>query len=473
MDTAQSSSHADGPAHELAEMPPATPQPHAPKPSLRRRVFNLAWPVIGENFLQTMLGIVDTIMVARLGPGALAGVGAAIQIMFFVISALSAVSVGSSVLVAQAVGAHRLEQASRYAKQSLVWSVIISIPLLVVGLIAAEPIISIFGMEPDVTRMGTEYLQVTMGTVGVLVLLLLGGGVLRGAGDSRTPMLITLIANVVNVALTYGLIFGELGMPKLGVVGSAWGTFLSRLLGFGLLWIVMWRGVNGVSIRGSADWWPNWATARQLLSIGIPAAVEQMLISTAFLILSITVAGLGTVALAAHRIALNAMSISFLPGIGFALAATALVGQCIGAQRLDEARAVGQIATTWAIAWMGALGIIFFFFAEGIIAIFIDDPVVIEMGGAALRAIALIQPFWAISFVQAGALRGTGDTRFPLRANTTNIWITVGLGIASVHFLNGGLTTIWAAFIVTTPIVAVVMWRRFRWTIERGVTAVT
>src|SRR5690606_15987703 len=108
-------------------------------PSLPRRVFNLAWPVISENFLQTMLGIVDTIMVARLGPGALAGVGSAIQIMFFIISALSATSVGSSVLVAQSVGAQDYDRASRFAKQSLVWSMLISIPLLLIGLIAAEP----------------------------------------------------------------------------------------------------------------------------------------------------------------------------------------------------------------------------------------------------------------------------------------------------------------------------------------------
>jgi len=442
-------------------------------PSLRRRVFDLAWPVIGENFLQTMLGIVDTLFVARLGPAALAGVGAAIQIMFFVISALSAVSVGSSVLVAQAVGAKRFDLASRYAKQSLVWSVILSLPLLVVGLFAAEPIISIFGMEPEVTRMGADYLRVTMGTVGVLVLLLLGGGVLRGAGDSRTPMLITLVANVVNVVLTYGLIFGELGMPRLGVVGSAWGTFLSRLLGFGLLWVAMWRGVNGVTIRGGADWWPNLQIARQLLKIGIPAALEQMLISTAFLFVSITVASLGTVALAAHRIALNAMSISFLPGFGFALAATSLVGQCIGAQRLDEARAVARIATAWAVVWMGALGVTFLLFAEPIIAFFIADPVVIGMGAAVLRTIAAVQPFWAVSFVQSGALRGTGDTRFPLRINTASNWTVALVGALLVNTIGGGLVTIWGAFFLTTPFVAYLNWRRFKRTMDKGVAALT
>ena len=128
-----------------------------PAPSqaaIRRRVITLAWPVISENFLQTLLGIVDTIMVAQLGPAALAGVGAAIQLMFFVISALSALSVGSSVLVAQAIGGHRVADAGRYAKQSLVWSVLLSIPLILVGLLLARPALGIFGMEPEVTEIG-------------------------------------------------------------------------------------------------------------------------------------------------------------------------------------------------------------------------------------------------------------------------------------------------------------------------------
>ncbi len=432
------------------------------EPSLRRRVFNLAWPVISENFLQTMLGIVDTVMVARLGPEALAGVGAALQIMFFVISALSAMSIGSSVLVAQAVGARDYIRAGRFAKQSLVWSVLISIPLIAIGLWAAEPIISIFGMEPEVTAMGADYLRVTMGTVVVLTLSLLSGGVLRGVGDSRTPMLITLAANVINVVLTYGLIFGELGMPELGVVGSAWGTFASRLFGFTVLFIVMWRGIKGVTIRGRDNWLPDFKMARQLLNIGIPAALEQMLNSVGFLTMSLVVAQLGTLALAAHRVALNAMSISFLPGFGFALAATALVGQSIGARRRDEALAVGSIATTWAMIWMGSLGLIFLFFAPWIIAFFTPDPTVVEMGSGGLRAIALTQIFWAISNVQSGALRGTGDTKYPLRVGTSGIWGAVIIGWIMVTFIGGGLAAIWGAFLITAPITAFLVRRRFR-----------
>lgn len=442
-------------------------------PSLRRRVFNLAWPVISENFLQTMLGIVDTIMVARLGPGALAGVGGAIQIMFFIISALSATSVGSSVLVAQSVGARDHARASQLAKQSLVWSVIISIPLLVIGLVAAEPIISIFGMEAGPSQIGADYLRVTMGTLSVLTLMLLGGGVLRGIGDSRTPMLITLLANVVNVIFAYGLIFGELGMPELGAVGSAWGTFISRVAGLAVLLWVMWRGVRGVSIRGSDGWWPDWKLARQILNIGLPAATEQMLNSVAFLTMSIVVSHLGTLALAAHRVALNAMSISFLPGLGFALAATAMVGQSIGARRPDDAKAVTKIATQWALIWMGVLAVVFLFFAEKIIAIFTPDPTVVAMGGAGLRAIALTQPFWAISMVQSGGLRGTGNTQYPLRIGTSGIWAAVIIGAIATYLTDGswGLTAIWVAFLFTAPVTAFLAWRKFRSTIDSDIRA--
>lgn len=445
-------------------------EPVHPK-SLRRRVFDLAWPVISENFLQTLVGVVDTAMVARLGPSALAGVGSAVQIMFFIISALSATSVGSSVLVAQAVGAKDLQRASQLAKQSLVWSVLISIPLLLVGLFAADPIISIFGMEEEPSRIGADYLRVTMGTLSVLTLLMLGGGVLRGVGDSRTPMYISIVVNIVHVFFNYGLIFGELGMPALGVVGSAWGTFISRAVGFAILFYIMWRGVNGVSIRGADGWIPNWKLARQILGIGLPAATEQMLNSVAFLTLSIVVAHLGTMALAAHRVALNAMNISFLPGLGFALAATALIGQSIGAHRPDEAKAIAAIATQWALMWMGTLAIVFLFFAEKIIGFFTPEPTVVMLGATGLRAIALVQPFWAISIVQNGCLRGTGNTQYPLRVGTSGIWAAVILSALLTNLVNGnwGLTTIWGAFLVTTPITAFLSWRKFRQSIDERI----
>jgi MATE family multidrug resistance protein len=449
------------------EQPPAGPpeaQPlQAETPSvLRRRVFSLAWPVIGENMLETSLDIVNTVLVAGLGTAAVAGVGSGLQIMFFVLAALSALSVGSSILVAQAVGARDVVRASQLARQSMLWSVLLSLPLAVLGFWLAGPIIGIFGVDADVAQIGTDYLRVAMGTVVVLVALLIGGGVLRGAGDSRTPMLVTLVANIVNVGLAYALIYGHFGLPALGAVGSAWAAFVSRGLALALLLRALWRGHNGVSIAGPGGWRPNWGVASKVLRLGIPSALEQVLLSTGFLVLTIQVAQLGTATLAAQRIAIAALSFSFLPGIGFGLAATALVGQSIGARRPDSAASVGRIATTWAVLWMSGFGALIFLAATPIMRLFSTDPEVIAIGAGGLRVMALTQPFWAVRMAGSGALRGTGDTRFPMLIGSLGIWAAVAIVWVMLHTIGGSLAAVWGAFLVTAPVTALLTWRRFQ-----------
>ena len=443
------------------------------RPSARRRVFDLAWPVIGENFLETMLGIVDTLMVAQLGTVAIAGVGTSLQVMFFIIAALSALSVGSNVLVAQAFGARKLADASRLARQTILWSVLLSVPLALLGFFFAAPVIGIFGVEPDVAQIGVEYLQVTMATVVVIIVLFIGGGALRGVGDSQTPMRVTALANIVNIFLTYALIFGVAGLPGMGAVGSAWGSFLSRLLAMALLLRVMWRGKQGVSIAGPGSWLPDVQVAASVLRIGVPAALEQLLTSAAFTIMTMIVASLGTTALAAHRIAFNALSLSFLPGFGFGIAATALVGQSVGAQEPEEGAAATSIASWWAVLWMAIMGAISFVFATPIMRLFSQDAEVVRLGVAAIRAVALAQPFWAMIFVQSGALRGLGNTTFPLRTNTTGIWLTMGLAWLAVTYFNGGISHVWSAFLISSPLMAAFLWWRLRREVQTWRTAVT
>src|SRR6266540_4010149 len=330
---------------------------------VRTRVFGLAWPVIGENFLETLLGIVDTLLVAGLGA------------------------------------------------------------------------------------------------------VVIGGGVLRGAGDARTPLRVTALANLLNVALAYALIYGHFGLPALGPIGSAWATFLARSFALVLLLTALWRGRNGVSISGRGGWRPDFGVARQVLSVGIPAALEQVLVSSGFLVLALVVARLGTEVLAAQRITFNALSLSFLPGIGFGIAATALVGQSVGARRIDEGQAAARVATNWAVLWMSAITALLIVFAPQIFHSFTSDAAVIEAGVPGLRVLALTQPFWAVLFVQAGALRGTGNTRFPLMVTGTSIWAAVGLAFALLETVGGGLVSVWGAFLAVAPVMAFLMWRRFRRTI--------
>jgi multidrug resistance protein, MATE family len=454
---------APAPEHVTQGEQPLPTIGHTPQEggTVNRRVLGMTWPVVGEHLLENLLGVVDTLLVAGLGMAALAGVGSSLQMMFFVLSALSALSVGSSILVAQAVGARDFTQASRLARQSLIWSFLLSIPLAVVGLLFARPIIGIFGMEPHVAQIGVEYLQVTMGTVVVLVALVIGGGVLRGAGDSRTPMLVTAAANVVNIGLTYALIYGHWGLPALGAVGSAWGTFLARGMALVLLLVVLWKGRNGVGIRMVGSWRPDWSIARRVLGLGIPAAVEQILMSLSFLVLTILVARLGTETLAAQRVAMTVLGFCYLPAIGFSIAATTLVGQSIGARDPQEAAEVAKVATLWSTGLMVVNMVLLLLFAAPVMGFFTSEPDVVRIGASALLVVALMLPTESIGIVLAGALRGTGDTRYPLIVGSAGMWGAVLLAWIGLTFIGGGLPMAWAPWLLTLPATSWLIWKHF------------
>lgn len=431
-------------------------------PSLRWRVFQLAWPVILEGLLQTMLGIVDTLMVGRLGADALAGVGSAQQYLFFLISILSAVSIGSAIVTAHAVGARDYGTASRVARQSLIWAAVVAVPLAVLGAIFATPLMYFLGVTDAVAAIGGGYLTITMLTGVVLVVPFTAGAVLRGAGDTKTPLVGTACANVVNAVVAYVLIFGAFGFPTLGPVGSAWGAAGGRLVSCAILLFALWRGRAGLSIRGRRGWRPERALANRVIALGAPAALEQVAMSAAFLTMAVVVAHLGTSALAAQRVVGNLLGVSFLPGFGFSIAATALVGQSLGARRPEEGAAAAAIATQWGLIWMSALGVLFILARIPLVAAFSTDPGVLEVGAASMIPLGLAQPFWAVGFVSAGALRGAGNTRFPLFMSVFGMWGATILGAASTTIFHLGLPFVWGGFLVLSPITAFLSWRRFR-----------
>lgn len=432
------------------------------QPSVRRRVLLLAGPVIGENLLQTMIGIVDTLFVSRLGADALAGVGTSIQVMFLLISVLSAVVVGGSILVAHATGAGQFGEASRLARQVVVWGILLALPLSFLGWRYATPFVALFGATPAVTAIAGAYLRVVLGTLVVLMLAFACSSVLRGAGDTRTPLFCTAVANVVNAVAAWALIFGHLGFPAMGPTGSAWAATLGRTVSATLLLVMLCRGRAGITLLGRLGWRPQWASARAILRLGLPAATEQLLVSGAFTMLTVLIARLGTDALAAQRVVGNAMSVSQLPGFGFSIAATTLVGQSIGAGKPGEGRKAALEAMRWAVLWMGTAGLFYVFGGQLIMRAFSNDPAVIAVGSAALRPIALFQPIWAVAIVLSGALRGSGDTRFPLLANASSIWASVLLAWVVVAVFANGLAGAWLCFVIVTPLAAIAIVVRFR-----------
>ncbi|MFN8590760.1 MAG: MATE family efflux transporter [Thermomicrobiales bacterium] len=435
---------------------------NSPEPMTQRRVLGLAFPIIGENLLQTAVSAVNTFMVARLGAAAVAGVGIGFEVVFLIISVLSAIDVGATVLVAQSIGAGDKQRADLFARQAIVWGVLLSIPVSVLMYFAAPVIVGLFGTEPEVASAATIYLEIVAATSISLFMSFVAGAVLRGAGDSHTPLAASLIANIVNVIVNYLLIFGQFGLPTLGVAGAAWGATIGRGCGAIFMLVLMIAGKRAISMRGTWGWRPDVSRARELFRLGLPAAAEQVLSSGGFTTLIAVVALIGTSALAAQQIAFTALSLAFLPGVGFSITATALVGQSIGARSPQNARRAWQISLRWAFAWMGIGAVLVFFLSERLMRIFSSDPEVIATGATALRALSFALPWWAIWFVSSGSLRGSGDTRTPLIFGATSIWLAVLLGWVGVKWFDAGIGWVWFAFVLTTGPVAIIAWWSFR-----------
>lgn len=427
-------------------------------PMTQRRVLALALPIIGENLLQTTVGAVDTLMVAHLDKESVAGVGTAAEFVFFIISILAALEVGATVLISQAFGARDLESVRRLARQALAWGVILAIPVSLGGYFVAGPVIGLFGTEPAVARHAITYLEIIAATSVVLLLTFVCSAIFRGVGDSRTPLLASVIANGVNLLVAYLLIFGRFGLPRLGVAGSAWGAASARATSAAILLLLLVGGRRVVSVRGRTGWRPRLGTARALFRLGLPASLEQALMSFGFTTMLAVVAILGTAALAAQQIAFTALSIAFMPGLGFALAATALVGQSVGARNVADAGRATRVAELWAIVWMAIGGGVYFGLAHPVMDFFTEDHAVVNAGVNALHAISLSLPFWAMWSVNAGALRGLGDTRTPLLMGIVTVWSAVGLAYLAVTLLDGGLGMVWLTFLVTSPIGAFGNW---------------
>ena len=242
---AQARQVGDADGHEpQAGVAETGPGPVVIEPMTQRRVLSLATPIIGENLLQTLVGAIDTFMVARLGAAAVAGVGIGFELVFFIISILSAIDIGATVLVSQAIGASQQERANRLARQAIVWGVLLGIPVSLGMFVAAPTLIGLFGAAPDVTAAATTYLKVTAATSIALFLSFVCGAVLRGAGDSRTPLKAAILANIVNVIVAYVLIFGHFGLPALGVAGSALGAAAGRSLGAAYMLVMMARAAR-------------------------------------------------------------------------------------------------------------------------------------------------------------------------------------------------------------------------------------
>ncbi len=416
---------------------------------MRRSVMRLAWPVMAEQVLATITQLVDIAMVGRLGAAAIAAVGISLQPLMLAFSIFGALSVGTTAVVARSIGSGAPREASRALRQSLIVSGLLAAILCLWAYRYAYLVVGIMGPQPDVLELGVGYVRVILPGVIFMMASFSISAALRGAGDTVTPMKVNLAVNVINPILNYIFIFGALGFPAMGVRGAALGTTLVRGAGGIVLLILVIRGPGPLRIA----WGDGPAFQRDMIlrivRVGLPAALEQFISRVGQVFFLRVVSGLGTMAYAAHTVAVNAEAISFMPAFGFATAATTLVGQNLGAG--DPEMAERSCWTTWKITTViGGVAALLMLTVPGyMMRIYTNDPEVIAIGTSLLRIVAFAQIPMTTFFVMAGGLRGAGDTRAMLYISTGSVWL-VRLLLAQVFtgILGRGIEFVWYAMVL-------------------------
>ena len=381
-----------------------------------RPLVRLVWPVLAEQLLVMMVGFSDTILAGHyLAPQHLAAMTLVSYMIWFLTNLFSFVSIGAVAMTARFVGAQDWQNANRVVNQSFLLGGILAVAYTVAGLLFGGRLSSLLQLEGESAALATRYLYCLIAVMPMMMLESVGNGCLRGAGDMVTGLVTMIVVNVINVAVSWSLLLGLGPLPELGWDGLAIGTACGHFVGGLIPLSRLLRGRAGLRIR-RAMLVPDRDLMRRILRIGVPGGVDTLSITTCQLVFLSMVDRLGTVAAAAHGVAIRVESLAYLPGYAFQLAAATLAGQYLGARDYHRANRSVLMACATSGGLMIGVSLSFFLFAGPLVDIFLgaDQEDVAAVAPGLLKIIAVALPTLALTQVLTGALRGAGDTRWPL-----------------------------------------------------------
>lgn len=423
----------------------------APQRSVFAKLFSLAWPIIGLNVLSVLSLAIDTAMSGHLPNKevVLSGLSFATQVIFLLMVAMIGLSVGTVATLARAYGAGDIKQVNHVLKQSVILTVLLGLLVAVFGNALARPILSLLGASAEAQEYGLQYLRPLLSATVFNYMFILLAAVYRSVGNTRTPFLVSLVTNCVNVFLNYGLILGNMGMPGLGLQGAALGTLASQVVGASLLIWLLRRGViPQVNLKLSLE--PiDQKMAKTLIRIGTPAAFDMIILNASFLSIIGMLASLDKVAVAAHGIGLRIQALAFVPGMGVSQATGALVGQALGGRNAQEAKQVVKASLGLCFAIMSTLALVLLLAANPIVAIF-DAQAGTRLADLSVMWIQLLgygMPLIGLHIAYIGMLRGCGQTNTSLKINFyTTLFFQIPLSYALGFPMGMGVFGVWVAF---------------------------
>jgi len=425
-------------------------------------VWFLAYPAVLTMLSQTMMSFTDAVMVGRLGPTQLAGVGFAGTIVWGFFAFFNGLVSGVNTFVAQDFGARRYDTIGKMTWQGIYLAAAAGAVMASMSVLST-PLFKVLGPSADVQAIGSSFLRIRLLGGAFMVSWMCFSAFLRGLGDTRTPLWIALTANAINILANYCLIFGKLGFPRLGTNGSAIGTVFATAVGTAMFAAVFLSRKNAQRYGTRSSWRPDPKALRRLVRISIPIGMQWFLDQGSFVVFSAVIGRISTMGLAASEAALRLMSLSFMPMVGISIASTTLVGQYIGSKEIPCSVRSGWSAMKLGLIYATVVAVGFALFPERLISAINSNPEVIRIGKPILRMAALFQIFDAIAIISSGCLRGAGDTRWTMVVSMACAWLVfVPLAYIGGVVLKGGAVGAWAGATVYIIVIGITFFLRFR-----------
>ncbi|MEH6687002.1 MAG: MATE family efflux transporter [Halopseudomonas sabulinigri] len=435
-----------------------------PDRSRLKSIGVLGLPIMGGMLSQSLLNLVDAAMVGSLGSQALAGVGLGSYANFMAVALVMGLGAGVQAMVARRKGEGSNELIAAPLNEGLLIALMLALPLTLLCWLQADNIIRLLADDPAVVSIGANYFQWRILAIAAVGCNFAFRGYWNGIHRSGMYLQILIVTHLVNILISYGLIFGRFGMPELGPEGSGLGTAIAMLFGSALYFVITWyAGREHGFLRAR----PRWHGVSAMLRLSIPNSLQQFFFASGITMLFWIIAQIGTNELAIAHVLVNLALFLILPGVGLGMAATTLVSHSLGARKPDDAYRWGWDVARVAIVTLFLMGMPFWLAPQLVLSIFTQDPQLIALGEWPLRITGIGMSLDATALVLTQALLGAGASRTVMSVNLGSQWL-IFLPCAYVvgPVMGGSLLAVWllqSLYRCLTSVIFAIMWRRRGW----------
>lgn len=415
-----------------------------------QRVLSTAWPAVFESFFISLAGMIDTLMVSGIGAEAVAAVGLTTQPKFLGLSTFFAMNVAVASIVARRKGEGKTQQANETLAEALLLTIVLGILISIACVVFASPIIRFCGSEGATHDMGVLYFQIIMGGMIFNIISMVINAAQRGAGNTKIAMYTNTISNLVNIVGNYALIGGHFGFPKLGIQGAAIATVFGTVVACVISIASLFRSDSFLCLPRiwRERMWRRFGALGTIVRLASSTFVEQVLMRIGFMSTAMMAADMGTAALAAHQVGMNALSLSFSFGDGMQSAAVALIGQSLGERKKEQAKQYGMLCQKVGLFMSIGMSAFYLICGKALFGLFFEEEHIVEIGVGISRIIIVIVLFQICQVIFNGCLRGAGDVVYTMISSCISVtFVRTIVSYVCCYTFGWGIYGIWCGII--------------------------